>query len=185
MKVPHSLTINLDLPDLAVRMDEACNALNMEVNDILYALEEFEREEQPLEPLHGCSQDTEIMEEVEALFRETELLREGDAAVAMSREKELGNNKAIRNHAKQLKTAQRRTACAMDLQATLHLTRQNLMENYVFPSSSECIQAEKTTPPQRRVHHRLSMNDSVSGVVITKAILAIGQSHIFDHAIVR
>ena len=45
------------------------------------------------------------MEEVETLFGETESSREGDAAVAMSRGKELGNNKAIRNHAAQLKTA--------------------------------------------------------------------------------
>ena len=44
------------------------------------------------------------MEEVETLLRETISSRErGDAAVAMSREKELGNNKAIRNLAKQLK----------------------------------------------------------------------------------
>ena len=85
---------------------ESCsmsNASNMGVNDSPNALERLERKEKALEPLQGHSHATEIMEELETLFRETESLREGNAAVAISREKELRNNKAIRNHAKQLK----------------------------------------------------------------------------------
>ena len=35
------------------------------------------------------------------------------------------------------------------------------------------------------MQHRLSVNDTVSGVLITKAILSIGQSHTSDHAIGR
>ena len=163
------------------------NASIMGINHSANALEKVERKEQPLEPLHGHSQDSEIYERFGNTVKRDKIVEKErkDAAVAMGREKEPGNNKAIRNHAKQLQD------CSEVEPPVKWTSRRHCLSLDRFPSRTQSFHHHRSAfklgrlrHPQRKVQHRLSMDDEVSGVLTTKAIFSIGQSHTSDYAIV-